>query len=69
MEYIIPLLNTIALNLIMENARIDFLLSQMQKQLHVDEPLKARDQIAWVCEINNIYKASEEIVLKELIYH
>ena len=51
------------------NARMDFLVSQMQSQLLIDEALKAHDQMAWVREKNNIYNAAEEIVLKELIYH
>ena len=51
------------------NIRMDFLVSQMQKRLHVNETLKARDQMAWVRRMNNIYKTSEEIVLTELIYN
>lgn len=51
------------------NARMDFLVSQMQSQLLIDEALKAHDQMAWGREKNNIYNAAEEIVLKELIYH
>lgn len=47
---------------------MDFLVSQMQTQLHIDGTLKARDQMAWVCEMNNIHNAVEEIVLNELIY-
>lgn len=50
------------------NARMDFLISQMQKQLHIDETLKTHDQMAWVREMNNIYNAAEEIVLNEIIY-
>lgn len=50
------------------NARIDFLVFQMQKRQHIDESLKSRDQIAWVREMNNIYKTSAEIVLNEIIY-
>ena len=50
------------------NIRMDFLVSQMQKRLHVDETLKARNQMAWVREMNNIYNAAEEIVLSNLIY-
>ena len=49
------------------NARMDFLVSQMQKRLHVNETLKARDQMAWVREMNNIYNDAEEIVLDEII--
>ena len=29
------------------NARMDFLISQMQKQLHIDDSLKSRDQMAF----------------------
>lgn len=50
------------------NSHMDFLISQMQKRQHIDESLKSRDQIAWVREMNNIYKTSEEIVLNEIIY-
>lgn len=50
------------------NARMDFLVSQMQKRLHVDETLKARDQMTWIREMNNIYNTAEEIVLNEIIY-
>ena len=50
------------------NARVDFLVSQKQNQLHVDETLKARDQIAWIRELNDIYNSAEEIVLIELIH-
>lgn len=50
------------------NAHMDFLVSQMQNRLHVNETLKARDQMAWVREMNNIYRVVEEIVLKTLIY-
>ena len=40
--------------------------SQLQKQLHVDETLKARDQMTRVREMNNIYVAAEEIELNEI---
>ena len=50
------------------NARMDFLVSQMQNKLHVDETLKVRDQMAWVREMNIIYAVAEEIVLNNLIY-
>lgn len=50
------------------NIRMDFLVSQMQQQRHIDETFKARDQMAWVREMNNIYNAAEDSVLKELIY-
>lgn len=50
------------------NARMVFLVSQMQKQLHVDETLKFRNQMTWVREMKNIYNVAEEIALNELIY-
>ena len=50
------------------NARMDFLVSQMQNRLHVDDTLKAFDQITWVREIKYIYNVAEEIILNETIY-
>lgn len=50
------------------NAHMDFLVSQMQQRLHINETLKARDQMAWVRVMNNIYNAAEEIVLNEIIF-
>lgn len=50
------------------NTRMDFLVSQMRKQQHINETLKARNQLAWVRETNNIYKSAEEIVLNEIIH-
>ncbi len=49
------------------NARMDFLVSQMQKRLHINETLKAYDQMAWVREVTNIYAVAEKIVLNEII--
>lgn len=40
----------------------------MQQQRHIDETLKVHDQITWIREMNNIYKAAEEIILNELIH-
>lgn len=51
------------------NACMDFLASQMQQRQHIDETLKAHDQIAWIREMNNIYNAAEEIVLNKIIYY
>lgn len=50
------------------NARLDFLVPQMQQRIHVNEVLKTRNQMAWVRVMNNIYNAAEDSVLKELIY-
>ncbi len=49
------------------NARMDFLVSQIQNRWHINETLKSRDQMAWVREMNNIYNAAEEFVLNEII--
>ncbi|MDO5392010.1 MAG: TnpV protein [Eubacteriales bacterium] len=50
------------------NERMQLLTRQMAEKQHVDETLKARDQLAWVGAKNNIHNAAEEIVLNELIY-
>lgn len=50
------------------NSRMNFLVSQMQRQQHVDESLKSRNPMAWVREMNNIYNGAEEIVLNEIIF-
>ena len=49
------------------NTRIDFLVSQTQRQQPVNESLKSRDPMVWIREINNIYNAAEDIVLNEII--
>lgn len=51
------------------NERMQLLTRQMAEKQHVDETLKARDQLAWVGAKNNIHNAAEEIVLNELIYN
>jgi hypothetical protein len=50
------------------NAKLELLVRQMAQKQHIDEALKARDQMAWVGAMNNIRNAAEEIVLSELIY-
>lgn len=49
--------------------RMDLLIRQMAERQHIDEALKARDQVGWVGAINNIRNAAEEIVLEQLIYN
>lgn len=51
------------------NERMQILTRQMAEKQHVDEALKARDQLSWVGAKNNIHNAAEEIVLNELIYN
>ncbi len=48
--------------------RMVLLALQMAKREGVTEALKAADQMAWVCRMNNIRNRAEEIVLQELIY-
>ena len=48
--------------------RMDILVRQMMEKQGITEELKARDQMAWIGDVNGIRNAAEEIVLKELIY-
>ena len=48
--------------------RMEVLTGQMKAAWGVTEELKAKDQMAWVQQMNNIRQAAEEIVMKELIY-
>jgi hypothetical protein len=50
------------------NAKMELLVKQMAQRQHIDEALKACDQMAWVRAMNNIRNAAEEIVFSELIY-
>ena len=50
------------------NEMMELLTEQMAKAEGVNEALKARDQMAWVCAMNNIKARAEEIVLHDLIY-
>jgi len=40
----------------------------MKKTRGITEEIKAKDQLRWVGEMNNIHAAAEEIVLREVIY-
>ena len=48
--------------------RIERLVKQMAEQEKVNEKLKARNQIEWVQQMNNILNRAEEIVIKEVVY-
>ena len=50
------------------NERFKVLMEQLKKQENVNEELKATDQMEWVCKMNNIKNAIEEIIFNELIY-
>ena len=54
------------------NQQVDEMLSQLVRQLaeqeDVNEELKAKDQMAWICAMGNIQNRAREIVFNELIY-
>lgn len=50
------------------NEMMDQLTEQIAKERGIDEALKARDQMAWIGEMNNIRNAAEEIIREDLIY-
>ena len=43
-------------------------MSQLPEQAGVTEELKARDQMAWVQQMNALKAQAEELILSELIY-
>ena len=47
---------------------VERLVFQMVKILGITEELKAKNQLEWVRQMNNIRASAEEVVLKELIY-
>lgn len=49
------------------NAMYDRLIMQYQELYHVNDQLKATNQMKWVQEMNNIKSMVEEVVLNELI--
>ena len=50
------------------NERMETLVPAMAKQEGVTEALKAKDQMEWVCRMNNIRNRAEEIVLREVVF-
>ena len=48
--------------------RMDKLIEGMKQTRGITEELKAKDQLRWVGEMNNIHAAAEEIVLREVVY-
>ena len=50
------------------NDRMDTLVEGMKRTRGITEELKARDQLRWVTEMNNIHAAAEEIVIREIVY-
>ena len=50
------------------HSRLESLMSLLVKQAGVTEELKARDQMAWVGQMNSLKNQAEETILAELIY-
>ena len=48
--------------------RMEQIIPRLAQAEGVDEKLKAKDQMAWVGQMNNIRQRAEEIILQELIY-
>lgn len=50
------------------NKIVRITIREMAKENNVDEELKAKNQLKWVCLMNNFKNAAEEIVFNEIIY-
>ena len=50
------------------HSRLESLMSLLTKQNNVTEELKARDQMAWVGQMNSLKHQAEEMILTELVY-
>ena len=46
----------------------DRIVADLKKQNHVDEAMKARDQMGWVQAVNSFTAQAEEMVLNEIVY-
>lgn len=53
-----------------ENAtdKVNSLIKQLAETEHIDEELKATNQLEWVQAMNNIRNRAEEIVFNEILY-
>ena len=47
---------------------VDRLIKDMVVKQGITEELKAKDQMAWVCAMNNIRHSAEEILYKHLLF-
>ena len=50
------------------HSRLESLMSLLVKQAGVTEELKARDQMAWVGQMNSLKHQAEEMIMTELVY-
>ena len=51
------------------NTQMELVTKQMAESQGITEALKAKDQMAWVGDMNNIRNVAEEIVFSKLIYN
>ena len=49
-------------------ARFDLLMKQFAERENITEELKAKNQMEWVAQMNNIKNRVDEIIMKELIF-
>lgn len=50
------------------NERLERMMPEMKKRAGITEQLKAKDQMAWVGQMNALKQQAEEIIFAELIY-
>jgi len=50
------------------NDRLETMMKQAAEAQGITEALKATNQMAWVGAMNNIKRAAEEVIFKELVY-
>lgn len=50
------------------NEMMDTMTRRRAKEQDITETLKAHDQMEWVRRMNNIRAATEEVVLREVVY-
>ena len=72
-EYSIMMIDNTLQNHLIEvdetaKARFDLLIKQFAEKENITEELKARNQLEWVAQMNNIRNRVDEIIMKELIF-
>ena len=72
-EYSIMLIDNTLQNHLIEvdrtaKERYDLLMKQFAERENITEELKAKNQLEWVAQMNNIKNRVDEIIMKELIF-
>ena len=72
-EYSIMMIDNTLQNHLIEvdktaKARFDLLMKQFAERENITEELKAKNQMEWVAQMNNIKNRVDEIIMKELIF-